>query len=79
MDFSHNIMHTIQHIIICEQDIMTMMNQMFLLLTIRQLWRSIVGCIDDIHLLKLLAFGNRMDNETEKKSLQNLMETHSAG
>ena len=41
MDFSHNIMHTIQHIIKCEQDIMTMMNQMFLFLTIRQLWRSI--------------------------------------
>ena len=41
MDFSHNIMHTIQHIIKCEQDIMTMMYQMFLFLTIRQLWRSI--------------------------------------
>ena len=41
MDFSHYIMHTIQHIIKCEQDIMTMMNQMFLFLTIRQLWRSI--------------------------------------
>ena len=42
MDFSHSIMHTIQHIIKCEQDIMTMMNQMFLFLTIRQLWRSII-------------------------------------
>ena len=42
MDFSHYIMHTIQHIIKCEQDIMTMMNQMFLFLTIRQLWRSII-------------------------------------
>ena len=41
MDFSHHIMHTIQHIIKCEQDIMTMMHQMFLFLTIRQLWRSI--------------------------------------
>ena len=41
MNFSHYIMHTIQHIIKCEQDIMTMMNQMFLFLTIRQLWRSI--------------------------------------
>ena len=29
MDFSHYIMHTIQHIIKYEQDIMTMMNQMF--------------------------------------------------
>ena len=44
MDFSHYIMHTIQHIIKCEQDIMTMMNQMFLFLTIRQLWRSIQWC-----------------------------------
>ena len=41
MDFSHHIMHTIQHIIKGEQDIMTMMHQMFLFLTIRQLWRSI--------------------------------------
>ena len=40
-DFSHNIVHTIQHIIKCEQD-MTMMNQMFLFFTIRQLWRSIL-------------------------------------
>ena len=38
----HYIMQTIQHIIKCEQDTMTMMNQMFLFLTIRQLWRSIV-------------------------------------
>ena len=30
MDFSHYIMYTIQYIIICEQDILTMMNQMFL-------------------------------------------------
>ena len=44
MDFSHHIMHTIQHIIKCEQDIMTMMHQMFLFLTIRQLWRSILRC-----------------------------------
>ena len=29
MYFSHYIMHTIQYIIKCEQDIMTMMNQMF--------------------------------------------------
>ena len=41
MDFSHYIMHTIQHIIKREPDIMTIMNQMFLFLTIRQLWRSI--------------------------------------
>ena len=41
MDFSHYVIHLIQHIIKCEQDIMTMMNQMFLFLTIRQLWRSI--------------------------------------
>ena len=41
MDFSRYIMHTLQHIIKCEQDILTMMNQMFLFLTIRQLWRSI--------------------------------------
>ena len=43
MDISHYIMHTIQHTIKCEQDIMTMMNQMFLflILTITQLWRSI--------------------------------------
>ena len=45
MYFSHYIMHTIQHIIKCEQDIMTMMNQMFLFLTIRQLWRSIIATI----------------------------------
>ena len=45
MDFSHHIMHTIQHIIKCEQDIMAMMHQMFLFLTIRQLWRSIVMVI----------------------------------
>ena len=44
MDFSHHIMHSIQHIIKCEQDIMTMMHQMFLFLTIRQLWRSIRFC-----------------------------------
>ena len=43
MDFSHYIMHTIQHIIKCEQDIMTIMNQMFLFLTIRQLLRSILN------------------------------------
>ena len=42
MDFSHYIMHNLQHII-CEQDILTMMNQMFLFLTTRQLWRSIHG------------------------------------
>ena len=42
MDFSHYIMHTIQHIIKCEQDIMTMMYQMFLFLTIRQLWHYIL-------------------------------------
>ena len=32
MDFSHYIMHTIQHKIKCEQDIMRMTNQMFLFL-----------------------------------------------
>ena len=45
MDFSHYIMHTIQHIIKCEQDIMTMVNQMILFLTIRQLWRHILSSI----------------------------------
>ena len=57
MDFSHYIMkssqyiiqmlkyitRTMQHIIKCEQVIMMMVNQMFLFLTIRQLWRSIPG------------------------------------
>ena len=50
MDFSHHIMHTIQHIIKCEQDIMTMMHQMFLFLTIRQLWRSIRDAVLSFYL-----------------------------
>ena len=71
MDFSHYIMHTIQHIIKCEQDIMTMMNQiMFLFLTIRQFWRSIRNII-----LQSLR-GHTCAREVQRKFFHKWLETY---